>query len=178
MIPISGRSVLQSIGLRPIDVYPTTGRRVPNLSEPIYRRHAHRRQQPIHNEGAYTSPTHIGHTDRAKSDGKDPPTVPIRLHLEGVEAIQHTEREVGTDSALTSYQLPNRDSPSTEEETKLTSKIPYASTVGSIMYAMVVTRPDLAYVIGVVSRYMSNPERKHWEAMNNISTYNEPKIYS
>ena len=70
------------------------------------------------------------------------------------------------------------DSPSTEVKIKLNGNIPYASIVGNIMYAMVVTRPDLAYVIGVVSRYMSNPERKHWEAMNNISTYNEPKIYS
>ena len=57
--------------------------------------------------------------------------------------------------------LSDRDSPSTEEEKKLMSKIPYASAVGSLMYAMVVTRPDLAYVVGVVSRYMSKPGRKH-----------------
>ena len=39
------------------------------------------------------------------------------------------------------------------------------------MYAMVATRPDLAYVVGVVSRYMSNPGRKHWEAVKHILRY-------
>ena len=36
-------------------------------------------------------------------------------------------------------------------------KDPYASVVGSLMYAMVCTRPDIGYAVGVVSRYMSNP---------------------
>ena len=33
----------------------------------------------------------------------------------------------------------------------------YASTVGSLMFAMVWTRPDIAHAVGVVSRYMENP---------------------
>ena len=57
--------------------------------------------------------------------------------------------------------LSDRDCPSTEEERKLNRKIPYSSAVGSIMYAIVATRPDLAYVVGVVSWYMSNLGRKH-----------------
>ena len=36
------------------------------------------------------------------------------------------------------------------------SKAPYASTIGSLMYAMVCTRPDIAHGVGVVSRYMNN----------------------
>ena len=32
-------------------------------------------------------------------------------------------------------------------------QIPYASTVGSLMYAMLCTRPDICYVVGIVSRY-------------------------
>ena len=39
------------------------------------------------------------------------------------------------------------------------------------MYAMVATQPDLAYAVGVVSRYMSNPGRKHWEAVKHILRY-------
>ena len=58
-----------------------------------------------------------------------------------------------------------------DKERELNGKIPYASAIGSIMYAMVVTRPDLAYVVGVVSRYMSNPGRKHWEAVKHIFRY-------
>jgi len=38
------------------------------------------------------------------------------------------------------------------------SKVPYASIVDSLMYAMVCTRPDIAQVVKVVNRYMSNQE--------------------
>ena len=38
-------------------------------------------------------------------------------------------------------------------------KVPYASAVGSLMYTMVCTRPDLAQAVGVVSRYMANPRQ-------------------
>ena len=41
------------------------------------------------------------------------------------------------------------------------SRAPYASVVGSLMYAMVCTRPDIGYTVGVVSQYMSNPDREH-----------------
>ncbi|PHU03459.1 Indole-3-acetaldehyde oxidase [Capsicum chinense] len=43
--------------------------------------------------------------------------------------------------------------------------VPYASAVGSRMYAIVCTKPDIAYVVGVVSRYMENPGKEHWEAV-------------
>ena len=51
------------------------------------------------------------------------------------------------------------------------AKVPYASTCGSLMYAMVATRPDIAYAVGVVSRYMSNPGKKHWDAVKSILRY-------
>ena len=50
-------------------------------------------------------------------------------------------------------------------------KIPYASALGSIIYAMVATQPDLAHVVGVVRRYMSNLGRKHWEVVKHILKY-------
>ena len=43
--------------------------------------------------------------------------------------------------------------------------VPYASTVGGLMYAMVCTRPDIAHAISTVSIFMSNPGRPHWEAV-------------
>ncbi|MCO5586559.1 hypothetical protein L7F22_040500 [Adiantum nelumboides] len=36
-------------------------------------------------------------------------------------------------------------------------KVPYSSAVGSLMCAMVSTQPDIAFAVGVVSRYMANP---------------------
>ncbi|XP_059645285.1 secreted RxLR effector protein 161-like [Cornus florida] len=50
-------------------------------------------------------------------------------------------------------------------------RIPYASVVGSLMYAMVCTRPDICYFVGIVSRYQSNPGIDHWSAMKNILKY-------
>ena len=49
------------------------------------------------------------------------------------------------------------------------AKVPYCSTaVGSLMYANICTRLDIAYAMGVASRYMSNPSKKHWEAMKGV----------
>ena len=49
--------------------------------------------------------------------------------------------------------------------------IPYASAIGSIMYAMLCTRPDVAYALSVASRYQSNTEEAHWVAAKNILKY-------
>ncbi|KAE8678427.1 Detected protein of confused Function [Hibiscus syriacus] len=43
-------------------------------------------------------------------------------------------------------------SPSSEEERMEMSRVPYASAVGSLMFAMICTRPDIAQAVGVVSR--------------------------
>ena len=51
------------------------------------------------------------------------------------------------------------------------AKVPYSSTVGSLMYAMICTRPDISYAVGVVSRYMSNPKKKLWEVVKGIMPY-------
>jgi hypothetical protein len=51
------------------------------------------------------------------------------------------------------------------------SRVPYPSVVGSLMYAMVCTRPDIAHVVGVVSRYMNNLGKEHWEAVKWILRY-------
>mgnify|MGYP007007544902 CR=1 FL=1 len=50
-------------------------------------------------------------------------------------------------------------------------KVSYASTIGSLMYMMVCTRPGIGYAIEVVSWYMSNPERDHWAAVKWILRY-------
>ncbi|KAA0061924.1 gag/pol protein [Cucumis melo var. makuwa] len=50
-------------------------------------------------------------------------------------------------------------------------KTPYASAVGSLMYAMLCTRPDIFFLVRMVSRYQSNPGRDHWIAVKNILKY-------
>ena len=51
------------------------------------------------------------------------------------------------------------------------SKVHYTSTIGSLMYAMVYTRPDIVHAVGVVSRFMSRPGKQHWEAIKWILRY-------
>ena len=50
-------------------------------------------------------------------------------------------------------------------------RIPYASAVGSIMYALTCTRSDVAYSLGVVSRYQSDPGKNHWKVVKTILKY-------
>ena len=51
------------------------------------------------------------------------------------------------------------------------SRVPYASAVGSLMYAMMCTRPDICYAVGLISRFQSNPGQKHWMAVKRILRY-------
>jgi len=51
------------------------------------------------------------------------------------------------------------------------SRVPYASAVGSLMYAMVCTRSDLAYVVSTVSWFMLNPGKQYWEAVKWVLRY-------
>eukprot|EP00253_Pinus_taeda_P005294 PITA_05294 len=59
----------------------------------------------------------------------------------------------------------------TQEDMDYMSKVPHASIVGSLMYAMVCTRPDIAHAVGVVSRYMNNLGKEHWMAVKWILRY-------
>jgi len=49
--------------------------------------------------------------------------------------------------------------------------VPYASTVGSLMYAMFCTQLDICFVVGLISRYQSNPGPTHWQAIKRIMHY-------
>ena len=62
-------------------------------------------------------------------------------------------------------------SPKIDGERKSVERILYASAVGSLMYVMVCTRPDLAYSTNLVSRFMSNSGKDHWDAMKWIFQY-------
>jgi hypothetical protein len=59
------------------------------------------------------------------------------------------------------FRLTKDQSPKTNQEKSYMSKVPYALAIGSWMYAMVCTRPDIAHAVGVMSRYMSNPGKQH-----------------
>ena len=61
--------------------------------------------------------------------------------------------------------------PTTTDERERMNKVPYASAIGSIMYAMISTRPDVSYSLSVTSRYHSGPGESHWTVVKNILKY-------
>ena len=67
--------------------------------------------------------------------------------------------------------LSSSQSPSTKVELEKMNGIPYASAIGSIMYAMLCTRPDVSYALSMTSRYQQNPGESHWMAVKNILKY-------
>ena len=67
--------------------------------------------------------------------------------------------------------LSKGQSPKTVEEREHMASVPYASAVGSLMYAMVCTRLDITHAVGVVSKYMENPGKEHWEAVKWLLRY-------
>ena len=69
------------------------------------------------------------------------------------------------------FRLCAEQCPKSDEEKNKMKNVPYASAVGSLMYAMVCTRPDIAYAVGITSRFLANPGKEHWAAVKWILRY-------
>ena len=61
--------------------------------------------------------------------------------------------------------------PKKELERKNMEWFPYVSTVGSLMYAQVCTRPDIVYIVGMLGKYLSNPSMDHWKNAKRVMQY-------
>ena len=53
------------------------------------------------------------------------------------------------------------------------AQLEYARVIGCLMYAMVSTRPDIAFAVGKLSRYTSNPSNLHWDAVRRVLKYSK-----
>nr|UBY06966.1 NBS-LRR disease resistance protein [Dasypyrum villosum] len=62
-------------------------------------------------------------------------------------------------------------SPKNQYEIDQMKAVPYASAVGSLQYAQVCTRPDLAFITGVLGRYQDNPGLEHWKMVKKALRY-------
>src|SRR3989337_2512868 len=67
--------------------------------------------------------------------------------------------------------LSQTQSPITKEDREKMKVIPYASAIGSIMYAMLCTRPNVCLAISLAGTYQSNPGVDHWTMVKNILKY-------
>ena len=74
---------------------------------------------------------------------------------------------------LSKHQCPVSDSEILEME-----EIPYSNAIGTVMFSMISTRPDLAYSISLLSRYMSNPGKEHWNALKHLLKYINSSLHA
>lgn len=59
----------------------------------------------------------------------------------------------------------------TDADTSNVSSKQYQALVGSLMYAALATRPDISYVVQMLSQYNSRPNNKHWQAAKHVLRY-------
>jgi len=78
--------------------------------------------------------------------------------LKVLERFNMAEAKSVTTLLASHFKLSSKQSPQLLEEKEI-SWVPYASAVRLLMYVMVCTKPDLAYAVSIVSRFMSNPEK-------------------
>ena len=61
--------------------------------------------------------------------------------------------------------------PHTNKDISEMKKVPYAQAIGSLIYAMTSTRPDICHAVGLVSRYQANLGKAHWQAIKKNFRY-------
>ena len=70
-----------------------------------------------------------------------------------LERFSMKDSKKGAQPFRIGIKLSRDDCPKTSEERERMKNVPYASAVGSLMYAMLCTRPDICFAVGMVSRY-------------------------
>ena len=97
--------------------------------------------------------------------------IPGELRYQGIGKIQHGRSKIIYHSFGRSLQIISKQCPQSPVEEEVMSRVPYASTMGSLMYTMLCIKPDLAYVVSIISRFMSNLGKQHWEAVKWVLRY-------
>ena len=82
--------------------------------------------------------------------------------------------EAGSKTRNVEESSANNNIPDASEQSDLQVKevdVPYREAIGSLMYLMTCTRPDLASSLQILSRYMSKPAKEHWEGVKRVLRY-------
>ena len=69
------------------------------------------------------------------------------------------------------FSLSARQCPSTDEEIEELSKISYANAAGCLINAIICTRSGTTQAVGLLSKYIANPRKKHWNVVKWILRY-------
>ena len=100
------------------------------------------------------------------------------LHMLQTRYIEESAQRYGFTDGRTcrtplgsGVKLSRDDCPTTETEREAMREFPYQSLIGTLMYAMLATRPDIAFAVGALSKYSSNPGRAHWDQAVHVLRY-------
>ncbi|XP_074355713.1 secreted RxLR effector protein 161-like [Apium graveolens] len=61
--------------------------------------------------------------------------------------------------------------PRKEDEDALGSEVPYLSVIGDFMYLANNTRPDIAFVMKLLARFILDPTKRNWDGIKHIFEY-------
>ena len=122
-----------------------------------------------------------------KDMGEASYVIGIKIHRERSRGILGLSQETYINKVLERFNMKNcspsvapilkgdrfdlNQCPKNDFEREHMKNIPYTSAVGSLMYAQVCTRPDIAFAVGVLGRYQSNPGIDHWRAAKKVMRY-------
>ncbi|GJY59135.1 RNA-directed DNA polymerase, eukaryota [Tanacetum coccineum] len=130
-----------------------------NLEEVIYMRQPQGYEQGIKQRGSSVAVTTAAYITRVMHQEFDMKELGEAKKILGMKIVRDWSRKI------------LRVSQSGDCDVERMSKVPYANAVGSLMYLMVCTRPDIADAVSVVSKYLANPGKNHWEAVKWILKY-------
>ena len=63
------------------------------------------------------------------------------------------------------------DSPSTQMQVARMCRIPYAEAISSVLWPVVVSRPDVAFAVSTLLQFIQNPGPAHWEALKRVIVF-------
>ncbi|RVW65982.1 Retrovirus-related Pol polyprotein from transposon TNT 1-94 [Vitis vinifera] len=122
-----------------------------------------------------------------KDMGEASYVIGIKIHRDRFKGILGLSQETYINKVLERFRMKNcspsvspivkgdrfnlNQCPKNNLEREQMKNIPYASAVGSLMYAQVCTRPDIAFAVGMLGRYQSNPGIDHWKAAKKVMRY-------
>ncbi|KAH9686891.1 hypothetical protein KPL70_014557 [Citrus sinensis] len=111
----------------------------------------------------------------------------IEIHRDGSRGILELSQRNYIDKVLKRFGMQNNKSgytpvakgdkfslsqyPKTNLEIQEMEKIPYSSAIWSLRYAQVCTRLDIAFIVGMLGKYLSNPGMDHWKAAKQVMRY-------
>jgi hypothetical protein len=88
------------------------------------------------------------------------------LAQQGLSSCTYVATPLVPGSHLSTSMCPDSDAARSEM-----TLIPYRKVIGTLIYASVATRPDIAYAVSEVARFMSDPGPLHWRAVKHLLRY-------